>query len=246
MEQLNRRGVCPTRLYLDCYHIFKLLPHGTPAFASSLVHLDIQLGHNHIALDCIAYYVSGHPADVDDVGPPSGTLPPLLHTLHVDGAHPLITDWIMSLDPVPTQITTLCLFHIDQPKPPLHPQGMIREWPDVNRVLNSPAAASLHSLILDHRGTLVLDINSPLAHRVHKEFCPDLESCRRVKHLKNDLRAERWRQISLRFSEPELNWPTWLVVNEALSDDTTWARLRRITFLADGLERSLGILAHSS
>lgn len=177
MEQLKRRGVRPTRLYLDCYRIFKLPPHGTPAFALSLVHLDIQLGHNHIALDCIAYYVSafplleslrlqGHPADVDDVEPPSGTLPPLLHTLHVDGAHPLITDWITSLDPVPTQITTLCLFNIDQPKPPLLPQGMVGEWPDVNRVLNSPAAASLHSLILDHRGTLVLDINSPLAHQV--------------------------------------------------------------------------------
>ncbi|KAJ7865003.1 hypothetical protein B0H14DRAFT_3443214 [Mycena olivaceomarginata] len=154
MEQLKCRGVRPTRLYLDYYRIFKLLPNGTPVFALSLVHLDIQLGH--IALDCITYYVSafplleslrlqGHPADVDDVEPPSGTLPPLLHTLHVDGAHPLITDWIMSLNPVPTQIMMLCLFHIDQPKPPLHPQGVVWGWPDINRVvMNHPAAWDSH------------------------------------------------------------------------------------------------------
>ncbi|KAJ7618302.1 hypothetical protein DFH06DRAFT_1107180 [Mycena polygramma] len=150
LASLHDRGVRPARLYLDCErHFYTLPPQGPPAFAASLVHLDLEVTENHVALDIIVDYIcafprleslrlTGPPKSMDHTPPGSMVLPPRLHTLYTD--HPLIVDWILSLHPIPKQITTI---RFDEFR---HSAG---HWLEVNKYLRNPAAENIQSLTLD-------------------------------------------------------------------------------------------------
>lgn len=144
---LDSSGIRPTRLYLDCYRLLTLPPDGVPAFASSLVHLDLQLDENYVALDGVADYVCafpsleslaicGLPDDINPMQPAALALPPRLHTLRT--GHKLFTDWILTLAPMPAQITTLELVGV--------PRFQLK-WSAMNRFLTSPAAENINTLI---------------------------------------------------------------------------------------------------
>ncbi|KAJ7353668.1 hypothetical protein DFH08DRAFT_857436 [Mycena albidolilacea] len=222
------------------------LPDGPPAFASSLVHLEIQLENDHVSLNSIFPYICacphleslhirGLPVYIDknmDSGM-SLALPPRLHTLHI--AHPLISDWIISLDPVPNQITTLGLLHIHD-----------NDWPGINRYLDSVAAKSVQSLIFSYSGRL----------RPHGPG-PNLKNIRRLKHLSlyklhgegpksllgvlARLKSSPARQtletitLSLRFvpGGERYSPAKWHTIDTELVDRAVWPRLRSFTILAD-------------
>ncbi|KAF7347031.1 hypothetical protein MVEN_01456700 [Mycena venus] len=246
LSELACCGIRPTHLYLDCYRHFKLPPEGPPAFVSSLIHLEIQLDNNHVALDSLVPYICafphleslrirGLPDDIDEYIEPgtSFVLPPRLHTLHI--AHPLISDWIISLDPVPKQITTLGLLHIHW-----------NDWPGINRYLSSAAAEGVQSLIFYYGGRL--RGNGP---------GPEFKDLRRLKHLslyKLDtegpksllgvlarLKSSPARRtletitLSLRFvlGAERYSPAKWHAIDAELADRAMWPRLRSFTILAD-------------
>ncbi|KAJ7635673.1 hypothetical protein DFH06DRAFT_1220189 [Mycena polygramma] len=135
LASLHDRGVRPARLYLDCErHFYTLPPQGPPAFAASLVHLDLEVTENHVALDIIVDYICAFPR-LESL---RLTGPPKLHTLYTD--HPLIVDWILSLHPVPKQITTICFDEF---------RRSAGHWLEVNKYLRNPAAENIQSLTLD-------------------------------------------------------------------------------------------------
>ncbi|KAF7347005.1 hypothetical protein MVEN_01453600 [Mycena venus] len=301
LSKLACCGIRPMHLYLDCYRHFKLPPEGPPVFASSLIHLEIQLENNHVAfvkirvpvesrygqtirnksafvlvplqthsepyytnlvryqrlassqpelpltaLDSLVPYICalphleslrirGLPDDIDDSIEPgtSLALPPRLHALHI--AHPLISDWIISLDPVPKQITTLGLLHIHW-----------NDWPGINRYLSSAAAEGVQSLIFIYGGRL--RGNGP---------GPEFKDLRRLKHLslyKLDtegpksllgvlarLKSSPARRtletitLSLRFvlGAERYSPAKWHAIDAELADRAMWPRLRSFTILAD-------------
>ncbi|KAJ6460064.1 hypothetical protein C8R47DRAFT_1059102 [Mycena vitilis] len=150
LASLHDRGVRAARLYLDCERHFYTLPsQGLPAFATSLVHLDLEMTGNRVALDIIVDYIcafprleslrlTGPPKSMDHTPPGSIALPPRLHTLYTN--HPLIVDWILSLHPVPKQITTMCLNEF---------KGSGGDWFEVNKYLHNHAAENIQSLTLN-------------------------------------------------------------------------------------------------
>ncbi|KAJ7789725.1 hypothetical protein B0H14DRAFT_2943671, partial [Mycena olivaceomarginata] len=195
-------------------------PDGPPAFASSLVHLEIQLENDH---------------DMDSGM--SLALPPRLHTLHI--AHPLISDWIISLDPVPNQITTLGLLHIHD-----------NDWPGINRYLDSVAAKSVQSLIFSYSGRLR-----------HHGPGPNLKNIRRLKHLSlyklhgegpnpssvSSLTLETI-TLSLRFvpGGERYSPATWHTIDTELVDRAVWPRLRIDGRKGETLELTLAKLSFSA
>lgn len=149
LAELSVHGIHPTHLVLHCSHYFSTPLDSPPAFISSLVRLDIELNGTEVAVGVIVDYICrfplleclrivGGPSIDHSIQPTSLELPPRLHTLHTD--HPLFSDWIISLDPVPTQITTFGLVKISGFR-------NHRRWPEINRYLVSSAAENIHSLI---------------------------------------------------------------------------------------------------
>ncbi|KAJ7635784.1 hypothetical protein DFH06DRAFT_1336421 [Mycena polygramma] len=173
---LHARGIQPTRIYLDCQrHFFTLPPDGPTVFASSLVHLDLELRRNCFSLGIIVDYISafplleslkltGPPTYIDLTPPKSLALPPRLHTLHTDQA--VITDWILSFDPIPVHVTTLC-FTSCAYRPSDH-------WLGVNRYMRSVAGKSIQSLTLG-------ECHPPRA--AANWIGPDFRNLRRLQHL---------------------------------------------------------------
>ncbi|KAJ7618156.1 hypothetical protein DFH06DRAFT_1364091 [Mycena polygramma] len=147
--------------------------HGRPpAFASSLVHLELEMNNNYIALDIIVDYIcafpfletlkiTGFPKGIVPTPPKSLAPPPRLHTLHTD--HHLITDWILSLHPLPTHIATIC-FTTFVSSPSDH-------WLEVNKYLRSPAGEIIRSITFG-------DYKTP----PYSEG-PDLQSLQHLQHL---------------------------------------------------------------
>ncbi|KAJ7618155.1 hypothetical protein DFH06DRAFT_1342688 [Mycena polygramma] len=173
---LHARGIQPTRIYLDCErHFFTLPPDGPSAFASSLVHLDLELRRTCFSLGIIVDYIcafplleslklTGPPTYIDLTPPKSSALPPRLHTLHTDQS--VITDWILSLDPIPVHIKTVC-FTSCAYRPSDH-------WLVVNRYLRSVAGKRIQSLTLG-------ECHPPRA--AANRIGPDFLNLRRLQHL---------------------------------------------------------------
>lgn len=147
LSRLDTCGIRPMRLSLNSLRHFMRPFSGSPAFASSLVHLDLQLDENHIILCSVVDYICafplleslkiwGIPEEITPLLPKSATLPPKLHTMCA--GHPLVANWILSLHPIPKQIATLGLIHF----------GRLRcRWPEINRYLDSAAAEDIESLV---------------------------------------------------------------------------------------------------
>ncbi|KAJ7450329.1 hypothetical protein B0H11DRAFT_2077818 [Mycena galericulata] len=242
LHALNRLGIQPSRLYLDCYRYLTSPPDGPPAFASSLLHLELELDENYVALDGIVDYVCSYPLlesleirglpdNVNPTPPASLALPPQLHTLRI--GHKLFTDWIITLTPAPKQLTTLELIGIP---------GFQSKWSAMNRYLSSPAAENTQTIIF---------------HDCHpstgRSGGPNFESLRRLKHIVirqpharapstllsilSFLRttpASRTLQtitLSMSFLELAAHYKPnkWLEVDEALADAAEWPRLRGVT-----------------
>ncbi|KAJ7743683.1 hypothetical protein DFH07DRAFT_777297 [Mycena maculata] len=261
IDTLYDCGLRPRTLYLDCYRHLTLRLDGPPAFASSLVHLALQLDENYVALDVIADYVCsfpflesfeirGLPDDVDPTIPASLALPPRLHTLHT--GHILFTDWILTLDPIPAQITNLGL--TDFP-------GFQGKWSAVNRYLNSPAAENIHTLFFkDCRPS------------TGRSGGPNFESLRHLKHIvitqslgraassllhilallqtTSESRTLETITLSLGFIGAGVRYKPkkWLDLDALLTDAAAWPRLRRVTLSTydsdgDELDDALGGLA---
>ncbi|KAJ7609866.1 hypothetical protein FB45DRAFT_339960 [Roridomyces roridus] len=172
LAALQIRGVRPSRLYLDCRSYLSHPPAGTPALTSSVLHLAIQMEGNYVALDSIANYVCsfpllqslkivGRPSDVNGFSHPAVlTLPSQLHTFYT--SHKSFTDWLLTLNPPPTQITKLGILQAPS-------DGL--DWPAVNRYLTSPCAAGIETLVFD---------TTSFIGSIHG---PELQNLRRLRHL---------------------------------------------------------------
>lgn len=125
LAMLEKHGVRPKRLHLDCYHQVMLLPLKRPAFWSSLVYLDIQMKDNNVVMDDIIHYIcafpfletlriGGEPKGVDRLIPVRAVLPLRLHTLQAGNL--LVLEWLLSPSVAvghrAQQITNLELFHL--------------------------------------------------------------------------------------------------------------------------------------
>ncbi|KAJ7048285.1 hypothetical protein C8F01DRAFT_1267832 [Mycena amicta] len=117
---LNRHGIRPKSLFIDCFPNFLIPLIDIPSeFASAVQELTLTVTSSAIplgpfidficAFSCItALSLVGEPRDIIRTPAPKATvLPPSLHTLSSSNA--IFHDWLISLDPSPSQITTLDL-----------------------------------------------------------------------------------------------------------------------------------------
>ncbi|KAJ6514323.1 hypothetical protein C8R47DRAFT_1313647 [Mycena vitilis] len=148
LTRLDASGIRPAQLTLNCSSHFTRSLHGAQAFASSLQHLNLQLSENTIHLHSVVDYicafpflesltVDGRPSFIVHQPAVPRTLPAGLHTIRV--GHPLIVDWILTLDPLPSQITTVHLVDFGC-------TTSVLRWHHINAYFESPAAAFLESL----------------------------------------------------------------------------------------------------
>ncbi|KAJ7192324.1 hypothetical protein GGX14DRAFT_595843 [Mycena pura] len=118
---LETHEIRPTRLVLDCRSQLRDVLSTPPAFASSLVHLELDLeGKDYDLLGGICsesfplletLTVHAQRNISDSMLPASTVLPPRLHTLQASNA--LVLDWILGLDDsAERQITNLGLLYI--------------------------------------------------------------------------------------------------------------------------------------
>ncbi|KAJ7092323.1 hypothetical protein B0H15DRAFT_170255, partial [Mycena belliarum] len=140
---LARSGIRPGSLHINCptYE-----PTHLPIF-SSLVHLSLYL-HNDMPTATLidhvcafplleSLYVGGSAQYTAGSDPVAQALPPQLHTLII--TDPVFANWVVSLDPVPTQLSTIILRFLKLPE----------HWEAINRYLTSPAAAGIFSLAFE-------------------------------------------------------------------------------------------------
>ncbi|KAJ7452701.1 hypothetical protein B0H11DRAFT_282532 [Mycena galericulata] len=139
---LARSGARPGFLHINCptYE-----PTHFPIFSVSLAHLTLYL-HNDMPMATLIDHICAFPlleslyiggsAQFFHGGlfPTARELPPKFHTLII--CDPVFAHWVLSLDPPPTQISTIVLRHIRLPD----------QWAAVNRYLGSPCAAGIRSL----------------------------------------------------------------------------------------------------
>ncbi|KAJ7087101.1 hypothetical protein C8R44DRAFT_31405 [Mycena epipterygia] len=264
LTELSACGIQPARLYLDCHRHFTLPLESPPAFTSSLVYLHLELDENMATLGSIVDYVCalpvleyleirGYTISFDAIQPTSVALPPRLHTLLAGNL--VITDWILSLEPIPTQLTTLGLINFPRFR---------GKWPDVNKYLNSPAAENIQSLVFNHCDPDYDDVG------------PDIQNLQHLKHLEiihshadapgsllhilarlrlsSACRTLETITLSLRFlTFYAYATQDWLEVDLMLADVAVWPHLRRLTLStndptisSDSLRYILGVLAFES
>ncbi|KAJ6485441.1 hypothetical protein C8R47DRAFT_1216992 [Mycena vitilis] len=237
LARLGGHGIRPRRVYLDCARHLRAGPLMIPAaFSLSLGHLELETTGNHAALNIIVDYICALPLlesvkitgapryTIDPTPPVSTALPPRLHTLHTN--IPLITSWILSLEPIPKQITTLCFGELKSPT---------GHWHTVNEYLGSAAGGNIQALLLD--------ITSD---------CPSLENLRRLEHLtihvssesnlellvrivsqlKRSPAAQTVQTIKIIFARVPFLVPQWETVDAELADPVKLPRLRCITLAA--------------
>ncbi|KAJ7257805.1 hypothetical protein C8J57DRAFT_545492 [Mycena rebaudengoi] len=148
---LTRTGLHPRNLFLDCQVSGDnlTLPPGTPqGFLASLTHLRLNSLYE-VLLDKLVDYVCGFPLleslslglmSIVPRRPKSTALPPNLHTLDVP--EPSILDWLLTLDPIPQQISTLIF------------RGLRVGRPRINQYLRNGATAGVvQSLTIDQYTT---------------------------------------------------------------------------------------------
>ncbi|KAJ6522737.1 hypothetical protein B0H19DRAFT_1043457 [Mycena capillaripes] len=272
LVRLSACGIRPKRLFLNCLLYFSHPLSGLPAFASSLVHLDLQLEDNHINLRSVVDYICAFPLleslkiwGIPDVITPklpkSLALPPQLQTMHA--GHPLVADWLLTLgDSIPRQLTKLELVNFGR---------STFRWSHINRYLGSSA--------VEHLEALTVSGTKP-GYELHitEEPGPNLQHLRCLKHLTikeshsfaprtllDILRSLRLSPASGTLEEItiSLNFMTvtrytavdWMAVDAVLADATAWPQLRSLTLAmeenrVDGQEYkshdirySLGVLA---
>ncbi|KAJ7609558.1 hypothetical protein DFH06DRAFT_1246844 [Mycena polygramma] len=150
-EILNRLDLCgiqPTYLTLDCLDHFTRPSSGSPAFSSSLLHLDLSIDENHVDLRSLVDYicafpllesikVRGTPEAFSARRPKSSVLPPQLHTMHA--GNPLLANWIATLNPTSKQIINLNLVDFGR---------SWFDWPSINPYFDTPAVEALESLTI--------------------------------------------------------------------------------------------------
>ncbi|KAJ7635786.1 hypothetical protein DFH06DRAFT_1336423 [Mycena polygramma] len=243
LARLQGRAIRPNRIYLDCArHLLRTGPLVIPAaFATSLGHLELETTGNHAALNIIVDYICALPLlesvkitgapryTIDPTRPVSTTLPRRLHTLHTN-IH-LITGWILSLEPIPKQITTICLGELKCPA---------GHWPTVNEYLGSVAGENIQGLIL---GAPEFNITSD---------CPDFQNLRKlerltihvssesnlellvfiISQLKCSPAAQSVQTIKIVFARVPFVVPQWETVDAELADPVKLPRLRCITLAA--------------
>ncbi|KAJ7653651.1 hypothetical protein DFH06DRAFT_1299224 [Mycena polygramma] len=230
LDRLDACGIRPVHLALHCLNHFMIPFSSPPAFASSVTHLDIQLTENHITLHSIVDYICAFPLleslkiwgtprtlTLEPSGEPLA-LPPQLHTMHA--GHPLVTNWILTLDPVPKQLTKLIVLD--------------RGWTRMNR----------HSAIEYIRGSLKLTgieagKHQPnlrclqcLTHLIIKEsltsaphFLLEILASLRLSASSATLETIT---VSLDFSETSNLSADWLAVDMNVTDLAAWPCLRSI------------------
>ncbi|KAJ7183513.1 hypothetical protein C8R46DRAFT_1209674 [Mycena filopes] len=144
LTDLGRSGIRPRALQITCptYE-----PTHRPVFAASLVSLTLHL-HMNTPMETLVAHVCAFPLlEMLSIGgsarsttalAPSGSLPPRLHTLVI--SNPIFAEWILTLDPVPTQLSTIILRDLRLPY----------QWAAAARYLASPAARAIRSLTLDN------------------------------------------------------------------------------------------------
>ncbi|KAJ7354587.1 hypothetical protein DFH08DRAFT_855339 [Mycena albidolilacea] len=267
LTHLETCGIRPTYLFLNSVqHVMRPFA-GRPVFASSLVHLHLEIHNHHIILRSVIDYIcaypllecvtiKGMPKMITPTKPMSRALPPRLHTMHA--GHPLVADWILTLDPVPKQIMTLGLVGF----------GLEDRWPIINAYLSSTAAVNITSLIFDD-SIPEYGIGPDLHHlRCIKHLTVSSSYTRTprdllavLKRLQMSPAAQRLETITLLLGFREETFygfkanPDWLAVDRVLANTTLWPRLRRITGTTEddtddgdrkfyhSLEDSLGLLA---
>ncbi|KAJ7055936.1 hypothetical protein C8F01DRAFT_449659 [Mycena amicta] len=147
---LDRHGIRPKSLSIDCFPNFLIPLIDIPSeFASAVQELTLTLSSSTVPLgpflDLIASFSSittlrlvGRLNDIIRTpAPKATTLPPSLHMLSSSNA--IFLDWVISLDPIPAQITTLDLSDF----------GKARcSWDDINPYFRSGAAETIHTLKL--------------------------------------------------------------------------------------------------
>ncbi|KAJ7695583.1 hypothetical protein B0H14DRAFT_2650489 [Mycena olivaceomarginata] len=185
---------------------------GSAAFASSLVHLELQLNENHIILRSVVDYIYafplleslkiwGIPEEITPLLPKSATLPPKLQTMCA--GHPLVANWILGLHPIPKQIATLGLIHFGR---------LWCRWPEINRYLDSAAAEEAIESSVFHGG------------EPGYESGPNLHRLVSLKHLViKDLHTSAPSSLLAVLAR---------LIDEALADTTVWPRLLKVTLTA--------------
>ncbi|KAJ7493792.1 hypothetical protein FB451DRAFT_1491198 [Mycena latifolia] len=165
---LAQSGIRPGFLHINCptYE-----PTHLPIFSVSLVHLALYL-HNDMPMATLvdhvcafpmleSLYVGGSARYTNDLQPLSQSVPPRLHTLII--SDPVFAHWVLSLDQIPTQISTIVLRSIKLPE----------QWDAINQYLASPAATGIHSLAFEGCDTY------PQRHRA----APDLQCLENLQTL---------------------------------------------------------------
>ncbi|KAJ6584619.1 hypothetical protein B0H19DRAFT_1318683 [Mycena capillaripes] len=257
LADLNDRGIRPISLYLDCLLYFlNAIDHPT-TFASSLVHLQLNVERNYLAVDNIIDYICAFPLleSLKIYGTPyihywktSIKFPPTLHTLHASQGQ--ITDSILALDLMPKQITTF---------------GFIatRDWDrssNLHKYFLSPSAEVLTRISFqdcdfssDSDG---LDFNK-LPCLQHLEVATKRKATQHVAaeallHLLGKLRlssaCRTLETVTISCTYDRYLSLQWTAIDEVLADTSSWPRLRHIQLTAaEGLsDCDLGIAAHNA
>jgi len=208
-----------------------------PVFSSSLAHLALYL-HTDMPMATLVDHVCAFPfleslyiggsASYSAIGEPRAREPPpRLKTLII--SDPVFADWILSLDLVPTQISTVVLRDIRLPY----------QWAAINRYLSSAAATVIHSLTLQGCDSQDQYISRDLQHLVelrdliveHSRPVPSLLDV--LSGLRRSPACETLETIQLRTGNPHGFFGAQdhcHALDEILADGAVFPHLRRVAF----------------
>ncbi|KAJ7635795.1 hypothetical protein DFH06DRAFT_1434513 [Mycena polygramma] len=210
-------GIRPRSLHINCptYE-----PAHLPIFTSSLAHLALYL-HTDIPMSTLIDHVCGFPLLESlyiggsarysaTVRPLSQEPPPKLRALII--SDPVFADWLLSLDPIPKQISTIVLRDIKLP----------HQWLAINEYLTSTAGMAIRSLTF-HDCDSQEQYTPPALHRLEDVLdalhrspaCATLETV--------DICATN--QYGLRTNVQS----HWRKLDAILADVRVYPRLRRVT-----------------
>ncbi|KAJ7061479.1 hypothetical protein C8F01DRAFT_141082 [Mycena amicta] len=260
MSTLEKCGVAPTTLSLDCLRLFNAPwpPElGSPPFTSCVKSLELHLGDNYAAFDGIVHYFCAFPHletlefqaipnMMDETLPTAVEVPPLLKSVSMTDRR--VLEWLCALETFPPQLK-----HLELNDLPHHNC----DWGQVNMCLEGSIGSNIQELTLrDCRpgwNQTIPDLQhmQTLRHlTIHSSFTTAADLLHTL--LKNDaIPGQNLIQLTLcvGFLSGAIYTPrTWIALDEILSDASLFPHLSTILITthdppSEYLDYHLSILA---
>ncbi|KAJ7605938.1 hypothetical protein DFH06DRAFT_254195 [Mycena polygramma] len=246
LAALSAGGIRPSHFFLHCPLFFMRPFTAPPEFASSLVFLGVDLTDDRVILGSVIDYIcsfpllqslevtaSGNLKEITPTRPQSLSLPLHLNRMYI--GHPLVADWVLTLEPLLKQFKTLDLFHFTS--------QFSCKWTGINKFLESTAVENTESLTftqceLDDDAGPSLQRFRHLRHLVINgthTFAPR-SLLGVLKRLRGSTAATTLETITVSLDfVTTCHYPaySWLALDKILGDAHAWPCLRNITLTTD-------------